>query len=364
MSRTVSNLLDEGLERGFFAGAAAVVSAPERIVLELTAGSARLDPLSERTDAVQETLWDLASLTKPLAGAALVLALAAEKALALDDPIQRFGDAFKKTRFEDVTLRSLLIHTAGQQAWFPCYVRGEGRGAYRRTLASLDADGPPGRKVVYSCLGYLLLSDVVEQAASQSLDVLFRDRIAAPLGLATELLFAPDGPPLAAAAGGERDDRTERRMVAERGLRYQGFRSGVVNGVVNDGNAYRRAGGVSLNAGLFGTARAVARMARAWLDRDPALLPEGLLVEATRSHTAGLEEERGLGWQIASTDGSPGAPLGADAYGHTGFTGASLFCQPDGGRAYVLLTNRLHPDARSGDMNAFRRRFHEAARTL
>ena len=153
-------------------------------------------------------------------------------------------------------------------------------------------------------------------------------------------------------------------MTADRKLRYGGFRQGVVNGQVNDGNAYRRGNGVSLNAGLFGTAEAAASLGRAWLAKDGRLLPERFYALATENTTAGLGEDRGLGWQLASTPGSAGEPLGPSAYGHTGFTGASLFVVPELGRVAVLLANRLHPDARAAEMNAFRRRFHEIAAAL
>ena len=137
-----------------------------------------------------------------------------------------------------------------------------------------------------------------------------------------------------------------------------------MNGQVNDGNAYRRGNGVALNAGLFGTAAAVAALGRAWLVRDERLLPERLFALATANATAGLGEDRALGWQLASTGGSAGEPLGPAAFGHTGFTGASLFVDPVRGRVAVLLANRLHPDARDMEMNAFRRRFHEIAAAL
>lgn len=356
---SVRALLEEGLDRGFFAGAAAIVAGEEaEPIQEVYAGEARVVP--GRLTAARDTLWDLASLTKPLAGASLVLALVEAHALALEDPIARFGDVYKRTRFDGVTLETLLTHSSGAAAWFPCYVRGEGRSAYRKTVAALDAEAPPRRKVEYSCLGYLALADVVETVAGE-LDVLFRSRVSEPLGLADDLVFSPNGRDLARAAGGERDDATERRLVKERGLAYAGFRDGVVNGEANDGNAFRRGAGVSLNAGLFGTARAVAALGRAWLTRDARLLSESSIAEAVRNRTAGLEQDRGLGWQLASTKDSAGSPLSPRAFGHTGFTGASLFVDPEEKRVYVLLANRLHPEARDVDMNAFRRRFHEAA---
>ncbi len=329
--------------------------------VEEQVGAAR-EAAGESRPADASTLWDLASLTKPLAGAALVLALVEAKALELDDELCRFHDLFRRTKFEGVTLRRLLAHASGLPAWFPCYVRGEGRDAYRRTLAALDLEAAPGARAGYSCLGYLLLADVVERASSLPLEKFLRDRVTGPLGLSADLLFAPEGDDLARCSGGERDDATERRMCAELGLSYGGFRGGIVNGEVNDGNALRRFGGVSLNAGLFGTARAVAEAGRAWMLRDPRLLPEGLVEEATAAHPEA--PGYGLGWRLATAGGATGGALASEAFGHTGFTGTSLWVDPEARRVFVLLFNRLHPDARDVDANGLRRRFHDLASAL
>jgi CubicO group peptidase (beta-lactamase class C family) len=361
---SVQSLLEEGVDRGFFTGAAAVVAGEAGAVDDWNVGESRIGPPEERRAVLPDTLWDLASLTKPLVGTALLLSLAQDRSLALDDPLSRFHDLYKKMKFDGVTLRRLLTHTAGLQAWYPCYVRGEGRDAYRRTLADLDSIGRPGGAVVYSCLGFLLLADVVERVGGSELDRQFRDRVAAPLGLAEDLIFFPRNKDLARAAGGERDDSTERKMVAERHLKYSGFRSGFVNGEVNDGNAYHRAAGVSLNAGLFGTAGAVGELGRAWLVKNPRLLSETSIAEATRLATPGLEEARGLGWDLAATPDFAADALSPESFGHTGFTGSSLFIDPERKRVFVLLTNRLHPEARAVDMKDFRRRFHKAAADL
>ena len=320
---------------------------------------------SERRAAGPDTLWDLASLTKPLAGAALVLSLAGENALSLDDTVWRFEDRWRRSFLEGVSVRRLLAHLGGIVDWFPVYSRGEGRAAYARTLGELDPAAIPGTKVIYSCPGYLFLSEIVEHVSSEPVDRLFGARVSAPLNLSKNLLFSPSSSEdLARCAGGERDDATERAMTADRKVKYGGFRQGVVNGQVNDGNAYRRGNGVSLNAGLFGTAEAAAALGRAWLAGMGASCRSGSSPWPRRTRPSGLGEDRGLGWQLASTPGSAGEPLGPSAYGHTGITGASLFVDPEIRRVAVLLTNRLHPDARGVEIKAFRRRFHEIAAAL
>ena len=132
-------------------------------------------------------------------------------------------------------------------------------------------------------------------------------------------------------------------MTADRKLKYGGFRQGVVNGQANDGNAYRRGNGVSLNAGLFGTVEAAAALGRAWLVRDGRLLPERLFAAATENATAGLGEDRGFGWQLASTEGSAGEPLGPAAYGDRASRGVTSWIPWQARRSH--LANRLHPDA-------------------
>jgi CubicO group peptidase (beta-lactamase class C family) len=178
-------------------------------------------------------------------------------------------------------------------------------------------------------------------------DRLFRELVAGPAGSGARFLPAPG----ADAAATEKDDRFERVMTEARGLAYAGFRTGVVCGEVHDGNAFRRAG-VSGHAGLFGTARDVCRLAQAWL--DPRLAAFGA------DRTAGMSEARGLSWQGVRGAGSAIPEMSPAAFGHTGFTGTSVWIDPDLGRISVLLTNRVHPTVREIPFNEVRQRFHRA----
>ena len=154
-------------------------------------------------------------------------------------------------------------------------------------------------------------------------------------------------------------------MTADRKLKYGGFRQGVVNGA---GQRRQRVPARERRVAERGPLRhrRSGRRSRAGLARERRTPPAGASLRRGRRKTRppGLGEDRGLGWQLASTAGSAGEPLGPAAYGHTGFTGASLFVDPERSRVAVLLSNRLHPDARTVEMNAFRRRFHEIAAAL
>jgi len=231
-------------------------------------------------------------------------------------------------------------------AWHPLYVFGEGAVAYRRTLAGLEPESAPGERVIYSDLNVLVLTEIFESILGSPIDRAFDELVARPAGSAATFL-PPDA---GATAATERGDRFERAMVASRGLAYSHFRDGVVRGEVHDGNAFRR-GGVSGHAGLFATARDVWALARPWL--DPARR------ELTRDRTPELAEARGLAWQGRRGAGSAIPSMSDASFGHTGFTGTSLWVDPDRDLVAVLLTNRIHPEVREIPFNEVRQRFHE-----
>ena len=338
----LSDFLAREIEEGSFPGGVALVGDADALSETAAAGHAVLEP--ERIPVSAGTLFDLASLTKPLVCGALVCE--ALPALDLHSPPGRYLPEWKATRFEGVTLESLLTHTSGLPAWYPVYARGEGGAAYRRTLAEIEPVAKPGERVLYSDLNFLVLGDVLEAHYSAGLDASFAAVVAAPAGSGARYLPGRS----ADVAATEKDDATERRMTADLGLDYPRFRTGVVWGEVHDGNALRR-GGVAGNAGLFGTAEDVWRLARAWL-RSPRRTLAG-------DRTPALPEARGLAWQGRRGAGSAIAAMPDPAFGHTGFTGTSLWLDPDSGRVAVLLTNRIHPQVRDVDFNAVRRRFHE-----
>lgn len=338
----LQDFLAEEIEKGSFPGGVALVGDPDSVSEIAAAGHAVVEP--DRIPVSAETLFDLASLTKPLVCGALVSE--ALPALDLRSPPGRYLPEWKATRYDGITLESLLAHTSGLPAWYPVYARGEGAAAYRRTLAGIEPVAKPGERVLYSDLNFLVLGDVLETHFSAGLDSSFA-AVVAP-GAGTGARYLPGRNPEVAAT--EKGDATERRKAAELGIAYPHFRTGVAWGEVHDGNSLRR-GGVAGNAGLFGTAEDVWRLARTWLDSAPR--------DLTRDRTPELAEARGLAWQGKRGAGSAIPAMPDSAFGHTGFTGTSVWIDPDSGRIAVLLTNRIHPEARDADFNAVRRRFHE-----
>ncbi len=340
----LSEFLAAEIDAGSFPGAAALVGTSDGVLEEAVAGHASVDP--EPSVVAPETLFDLASLTKPLCSGALLASDAA--APPLDTAPGRILPEWKKTRFDGITLERLLTHTSGLASWYPMYVRGEGAAAYRRTLAEIEPVAAPGERVIYSDLNILLVTEILEAILTAPLDRMFAESVARPAGSSAR--FLPEAS--ADTAATERGDRFERAMVEARGLAYGRFRDGVVRGEVHDGNAFRR-GGVSGHAGLFGTARDVWALARPWL--DPARR------DWTRDRTGEHDEARGLAWQGRRGAGSAIPEMSEASFGHTGFTGTSVWVDPERDRIAVLLTNRIHPEVREIPFNEVRQRFHRAA---
>lgn len=340
----LAGFLASEVERGSFPGGVALVGDGEAVRETAAFGNAVVDP--ETIPVAEETRFDLASLTKPLVCSAL--AQIALPSLDLRSPPGRYLAEWKATRYDGISLESLLTHTSGLPAWYPVYSRGEGVLAYRRTLATIQPEARPSERVIYSDLNFLVLGEILEIQFSAPLDAAFAALVSRPAG--SGALFLPGRSSSVAAT--EKGDLTERRMAEAMGISYPHFRNGVVWGEVHDGNAYRR-GGVAGNAGLFGTARDVWLLARPWLDPSRR--------EFTRDRTKALSEARGLGWQGSRGAGSAIPAMPDSAFGHTGFTGTSLWLDPERGQIAVLLTNRVHPVAQSLDFNTIRRRFHERA---
>ncbi len=303
-----------------------------------------------------ELLYDLASLTKPLATTTLVL-LARRQGLDLEAPLGELLPELAASPWEGVPLRHCLTHTAGFPAWEPLYAGGaRSPSGYLAALAALRPLAAPGARVEYSCLGFIAAGVVLERFFGAPLAELFRSRVAGPLGISDRLAFAP--PRHRPVAGGQRGAAVERRLLSERGWRAEP--PGPLVGVhsCDDGNA-RGLGGAAGNAGLFGTAAAVARLALEYVRGGGELLSAEESQLASRCWTEGLEQARGLGWQLAATPGcSAGSALPADAVGHTGFTGTSVWIDRQRCRVFVLLGNRLHPGGRLPDLHPLRRTYH------
>jgi CubicO group peptidase (beta-lactamase class C family) len=323
--------------------------APETVV----AGRAVVTPTS--IPAAAKTWFDLASLTKPLVVGTLALLAMRDGALAPEALVAEVLPETSSSPLGARSVRQLLTHVSGLPAWEPLYaLAGGDRENTLDALIGLPL-AEPDRHVIYSCPGFILLGMMIERLAGASLAELFARRVVGPLGLAGQVGYRPglDLP----LAGGAATPAAEQRLLAERGL-DQEHPPAVLQGRPDDGNS-RFLGGLAGNAGLFGTAAGVLALAMAYLGVGGLLTPEEISL-ATADHTPGLEQERGFGWQLAGSKGcSAGPALDPSSFGHTGFTGTSLWVDPTRGIAMTLLANRVHPGHRPTDLHPLRRRFHQ-----
>ena len=334
----IDEFLRTEIDLGSFPGASYAVGSTREIERIGALGNAVVVPV--RIPATTETIYDCASVTKALVTTALVLQAVEEGRLTLEQ------------EFHGFPVQRLLTHTSGLRAWTPLYADGD----YLAQILAEGAEYEPGSQVVYSDLNFILLWYLLTETFGDY-SAAARERIFDRLGIAEEAMFHPPATLLPRIAATEFGQRFEVQKLAKRS-HIEGSREGLMWGETNDGNSWHH-GGTAGNAGLFATARAAYRIVQGWL--DGTLVSRPLFELATRNHTPGLNENRGLGWQLRSNGNRATKMLSEGSFGHMGFTGTSVWCDPVRDRVMVLLTNRVHPCAAPIAMQAVRGKFHELA---
>jgi CubicO group peptidase (beta-lactamase class C family) len=322
------------------------------------AGRTAVGEAGTRPD-IDHTWYDLASLTKPLVVGTLSLLAARTGSIELHAPLGSVLPPVARSAIGNATIAQLLSHSSGLPAWEPVYALAHDPGGAVEAIAEIELARRPGQRVEYSCLGFILLGKALEQAYGRPLDAVFEDHVSRPLGLHQDLGFRPD-PSAHAVAAGSATPQPEIELANERGFRAETIPP-VGEGDVHDGNA-RFLGGVAGNSGLFGTAAGVFSLAAEFTAGGEGLLQPEEIAAARTVVAADEAQVRGLAWQLAPTPGcSAGPALASAAFGHVGFTGTSLWIDPDRDAVYVLLTNRCHPDYRDVNLHPLRRQFHRLA---
>ena len=315
--------VDEALAAGSIPGAVVVVGRADGVVFRRAYGRRAVEPESEPMTA--DTIFDLASITKAVATATSVHLLAQRGELDLEARASTYLPAIRG----NYTVEQLLLHTSGLPPVDHLREYGDDRAADIERIARTPTERPPGGRVVYSDLGYILLGEIVAAASERPLEGFVRDEIFEPLGM-EDTTFAPA------------ESLRPRIAPTERAERRDGE---IIRGVVHDPRAYRL-GGVAGHAGLFSTGDDLARYARMML-REGEL--EGTrLLETETVHRFTTRRElpnasRAAGWDM----GRQG--MSQSAFGHGGFTGTSLWMDPEQDVFVIVLSNRVHPDG-EGDV--------------
>ena len=340
LNREINELIQQGISKKVFPGAVVYIAEGDAIQYYKAFGCRMRIP--EIKPMHRDTIFDLASLTKPIVIATLIMRVVEEGTVALNEPIQTYIPEFNHSQ---VAISHLLTHTSGLPAWRAVYLESKAKDRIINYLSQISSDYPTDTQVVYSCLGYILLGKLLERLTGEPLDTLARARIFEPLGM-NWTRYNPPAEWRDRCAATEDSNSFERRMVD-----YQphAWREGVIVGEVHDENAHLL-GGVSGNAGLFSTARDIAKFCQMLINGGDDILRPESIEQMAAIHTTGLNESRGIGWIILE-DGS--------LY-HTGFTGTSIRVNIERKLYAILLTNRVHPDASRTGIADFRSKFYQS----
>lgn len=354
----ISQFLNERISAGDFPSAVYVVAERGQIVFADALGQSVVEP--ERISATVETIYDLASLTKPLITGLLFARRVELGEITLDSSLSHYLPEFERTDKQAITIGQLLTHTSGLPAWRPLYILSEGeRDRASSVISNLELDYPPGTRVVYSDLGFITLGLLLERTGGRTLAELAQQEIFTPLGL-KQTFFNPAAAMQTGIAACELSNAYEREMYRELNDEPN-WRRERIWGNVHDGNAFFL-GGAAGHAGLFSTAAETLVIATQFHAGGQLLKPETCALFRT-DLTPGLDEARSFGWQLAQTkDSAAGPDLPPNSFGHSGFTGTSCWNDPENQRTFILLTNRTHARALPfANINSVRRQFHSLA---
>lgn len=323
---SVAGVLDRAVADSAFPGAIAVVGSRDGSVTSYAVG--RIDWPASSPAPDENTLWDLASLTKVVGMTTAMMQLVEQNRVELDSSVAFYIPEFKGLGKERVTVRHLLTHSSGLPSWRPLYKEATTPDTALAVVYATPLDTVPGARMVYSDLGAIILGKIVERVSGESLDAYIASHITGPLGM-TSTMYRPDA--------------THRPRIAP--TEFDPWRQRHIRGEVHDENAFML-GGVSGHAGLFSTAADLTRFAKMLLGGgtlDGArILRPSTIAQFTVVQDPGLSH-RALGWETPTGQNSAGQRMSARAFGHTGFTGTSLWIDPEQGTFVLLLSNRVNP---------------------
>jgi beta-N-acetylhexosaminidase len=338
LGKVLDALIPQQMDKRVFPGTSIAIGHRGRLVQK---SYGKFDYSASSLAVTTETIYDLASLTKVVTATTLAMQLFEDGRLKLEHPVSRFFPSFSTEEKDKVTVRHLLTHSSGLPAHLPLYKELKGKRAFVQRILQLPLESEPGTKAVYSDLGIILLGDILEKVTGKPLDQLAREQIFRPLGM-THSLFNPGGSSRSKIPPTENDP----------------WRGHLLQGEVHDENAYAM-GGVSAHAGLFGNSGDLAIFCQMLLNGgiyDHRRIVRRSTVETfTARQNFPQGSSRTLGWDTPSEGSSAGSLLSPSSFGHTGFTGTSIWIDPSRELFIILLTNRVHPTRESQAIQEVRR---------
>ena len=333
----------EGIEQRAFPGASVSITHQGALVAHRGFGHYTYEKKARAVDA--ESIFDIASLTKVVATTAMAMLLHERGMLDLDSFIIGTLPEFAVAddRRDQVTFRMLLAHSAGLPAWIPLYKKAHSRANMLQAAAEVPLASDPGSRAEYSDVGFILLGEALEQLSGSPLDTFCDLDIFKRL----EMKLTRFNP----------DKKLKAQIVPS--ANGQGTRNRVIQGEVNDENAFAM-GGIAGHAGLFSTAADLARFSHCLLRGGaPVFKPESVALFTRREETP-QGTSRALGWDTPSKPSQSGQYFYPGSFGHLGYTGTSLWIDPERELSVTLLTNRTWPDGKNQAIKELRPRFHDA----
>ena len=306
-------------------------------------GYAVLKP--KKIKAEENTIYDLASLTKPLATSLLMAILLERKLINLEDRLGKFFNSIPLEKRE-IKVYQLLSHSSGIIAWKPLYYKKRGFESMLKEALNSEMIAPPETRVEYSCLNYIILKGIIEKVSGESYEKLFNELIKEKLNL-KYTYFSPTPPKLKEKISATEDGNEYEREKAKNLFNIDiPKRTGIIWGEVHDGNSYY-AGGTGGNAGLFSTAKEVGIIARQFLKDYSLLLKSDTIELFYKDFTPFDDIRRSIGLILVNTKNSVIPSLFSKKAGyHNGFTGTSFAVDSKRNLVVVILTNRVHPYVR------------------
>ncbi len=345
----LDGVINDAIGAGQLPGAVVLIGRGDAVLFRKAYGRRAIVPAPE--PMTLDTVFDLASLTKVVATTTAAMTLIESGRIRLTDPVATFIPEFRKYGKERVTVRDVMTHMSGLRPDVDLGDAWVGRDAAIALATEEVLQAPPGRRFIYSDINYFLLAEIVERVARRPFAEYVRDRIFAPLGM-RDTMFTPPAPLVARIA--------PTQPCTPYGWPCDGPDMKMLRGVVHDPTA-RRMGGVAGHAGLFSTADDLAIFCRMLLGGGAVgttriLSPLAVARMTSPATPAGEANIRGFGWDIDSSySANRGELLPLGSFGHTGFTGTSIWIDPATGVFVVFLSNRVHPDGR-GDVTPLRAR--------
>jgi len=354
MSARLSNafkILDRGVDDRAFPGGVLAVGYRDRLAIH---PFGRLTYEKSSPAVTAETIYDVASLTKPIVTTTAIMMLAQERRIDINLPVSRYLPEWTQAAAADpnpswrakATVRDLLLHISGLPAHRHFYKEVDGKSAVLKRVIAEPLVSEPGTHLEYSDLGFILLGEIVERLTGLDLDAVAKDWICEPLGLANTMYSPPKN--LRSRIAPTENDKD--------------YREKQLQGEVDDANASAM-GGVAGHAGLFSTAGDVAVFAQMMLNGGIYAHHRLLARETVEQFTARVaigDSARALGWDVPVAPSSSGQFFSPHSYGHRGFTGTSLWIDPDRDLFVVLLTNRVYPSADNIKIRELNPRLHDA----